>query len=118
MIEATAATSAAQQQIEQDFRWNFAVNTLDGAAFWFGVSFISTTVILPLYVSHFTKNPLVIGLIPFIATAGFLLPQLFVANAVERAPRKKFFPATLGFFAERLSCLSYSPDPLSRRATS
>src|SRR5215475_11209436 len=98
MTEATTSSSAVQQQIERDYRWNFTVNALDGATFWFGMSFISSTIILPLYVSHFTDNPLLIGLIPFLTTSGFLLPQLFVANAVERAPRKKFFPATLGFF--------------------
>ena len=89
--------STAQEEIERNYRWNFAVNALDGASFWFGMSFISSTIILPLYVRHFTDNPLLIGLIPFVATAGYLVPQLFSANAVERAPRKKFFPVTLGF---------------------
>lgn len=102
-------TSTVQQQIERDYRWNFLVNVLDGASFWLGMSFISSTIILPLYVSHFTNSPLLIGLIPFLTTAGYLLPQLFVANAVERAPRKKFFPATLGFFLERLPIFLLAP---------
>ncbi len=109
MTESTASTSAAQQQIERDYRWNFLVNSLDGASFWFGMSFISSTIILPLYVSHFTKSPLLIGLIPFLSTAGYLLPQLFVANAVERAPKKKFFPVTLGFFLERVPIFLLAP---------
>ena len=109
MSEVTSSTSAAQQQIERDYRWNFVVNALDGASFWFGKSFISPTIILPLYVSRFTDNPLLIGLIPFIYTAGHLLPQLFVANAVERAPRKKFFPVTLGLFLERLPIFLLAP---------
>ncbi len=109
MTEATASTSAAQQEIERNYRWNFTVNALDGATFWFGMSFISSTIILPLYVSHFTNNPLLIGLIPFIASAGYLIPQLFSANAVERAPRKKFFPVTLGFFLERLPIFLLAP---------
>jgi len=109
MIETTATISAVQQQIERNYRWNFLVNALDGASFWFGMSFISSTIILPLYVSRFTDNPLLIGLIPFLTTAGFLLPQIFVANAVERAPRKKFFPATLGFFLERLPLFLLAP---------
>jgi hypothetical protein len=98
-----------QQEIERNFRWNFLVNTLDGASFWFGMSLISTTVILPLFVSHFTKNLMLIGLIPFISTAGTLLPQLFMANAVERAPRKKYFPVNLGFFLERLPIFLLAP---------
>jgi len=62
------------------------------------MSFFSSTIILPLFVSHFTDSPLVIGLIPFLGWAGVLLPQVFMANVVERAPLKKFFPVTLGFF--------------------
>src|SRR5512134_572565 len=109
MTDALAETSPAQRQIEQHYRWNFLVNALDGASFWFGMSFISSAVILPLYVSHFTTNPLLIGLIPVLSTAGYLVPQLFTANAVERAPRKKFFPATLGFFLERIPVLLLAP---------
>jgi MFS family permease len=109
MTETTPEDLTIQQQVERDYRWNFLVNALDGASFWLGMSFISATVILPLFVSHFTDNPLWIGLIPFLLTAGSLLPQLFVANAVERAPRKKFFPVTLGFFLERMPIFLLAP---------
>jgi MFS family permease len=109
MTETVADNSAAQQTIEKNFRWNFLVNSLDGASFWIGMSFMSSTIILPLYVSHFTSNPLIIGLIPLVTAAGYFLPQLFSANAVERAPRKKFFPVTLGFFLERVPILLLAP---------
>ncbi len=109
MTDITASTSAVQQYVERNYRWNFLVNALDGTSFWFGMSFISSTIILPLYVSHFTNSPLLIGLIPFLSTAGYLLPQLFAANAVERAPRKKFFPVNLGFFLERLPIFLLAP---------
>jgi MFS family permease len=66
-------------------------------------------VILPLYLSHFTSNPLLIGLIPFFASAGYLLPQLFTANAVERSPVKKFWPVNLGFFLERMPIILLAP---------
>ncbi|MEW5871794.1 MAG: MFS transporter [Chloroflexota bacterium] len=102
---ADTTTLTAQQQIERDYRWNFLVNTLDGASFWFGMSFFSYTIILPLFVRHFTENPVIIGLIPFLYMAGVLIPQLFTANAIERAPRKKFFPVNIGFFSERLPLL-------------
>ncbi|HEX9018193.1 MAG TPA: MFS transporter [Anaerolineaceae bacterium] len=91
-----------QPEVERNYRFNFIVNSLDGTFYWFGYSFITPLVILPLYISHFTSNPLIIGLIPFLNTAGFLLPQLFTSNFVERAPRKKFFPVNIGFFTERL----------------
>ena len=109
MAENIVSSANAQQEIERNFRWNFLVNALDGASFWFGLSFISSTVILPLFVSHFTHNPLLIGLIPLLSTAGYLLPQLFMANTVERAPRKKFFPVNIGFFLERLPIFLLAP---------
>ena len=109
MTSIPSNATTAQEEIERNYRWNFTVNALDGASFWFGMSFISSTIILPLYVSHFTDNPILIGLIPFIATAGYLVPQLFSANAVERAPKKKFFPATLGFFLERIPIFLLAP---------
>jgi len=109
MTQTTGSTSDVQGQIERDYRWNFTVNALDGASFWFGMSFISYTIILPLYVSHFTTNPILIGLIPLFATSGYLLPQILTANAVERALRKKFFPVTIGFFLERLPIILLAP---------
>lgn len=109
MTHSIAPASGAQQEIERNYRWNFFVNALDGASFWFGMSFISSTVILPLFVSRFTSNPILIGLIPFLVTAGFYVPQLFVANWVERAPRKKFFPMVIGFFSERVPVFLLAP---------
>jgi MFS family permease len=110
MSETIEASPEVQQQIERNFRFNFLVNSLDGASYWFGYSFIAPTIILPLYISHFTSNPLIIGLIPFLNTAGFLLPQLFTSNFVERAPLKKFFPVNLGFFLERLPVFFLAPS--------
>lgn len=112
MREQGMDNSAVQRKVERDYRWNFTVNTLDGASFWFSMSFISPTVILPLFVRHFTHDPLLIGFIPFLTTAGYLLPQLFIANAVERAPRKKFFPVNIGFFLERMPIVLMGPAAL------
>jgi len=109
MTEVLDNNFGIQQDIERNYRWNFLVNTLDGASFWFGMSFFSSTIILPLFVRHFTDNPLTIGLISFLGWGGVLLPQLFMASAVERAPRKKFFPVTLGFFLERLPIFLLAP---------
>lgn len=110
MIETPADTPTIQKQIEENYRWNFTVNALDGASWWFGMSFISSAVILPLYVTHFTDNPLLIGLIPFFSSAGYLLPQLFTANVIEQAPKKKFFPVTIGFFLERVPIFLLAPS--------
>jgi MFS family permease len=109
-VKEVGGSNSVHQRIERDYRWNFLVNTLDGASFWFGMSFFSSTIILPLFVRHFTDNPLAIGLISFLGWGGVLLPQLFMANVVERAPRKKFFPVNLGFFLERLPIFLLAPS--------
>jgi MFS family permease len=109
-MEQTGSHMETEQEVKRNYRHNFLVNALDGASFWFGMSFISGTIILPLYVSHFTSNPILIGLIPVLSTAGYLLPQLFTANVIERAPRKKFYVVNLGFFTERLPIFLLAPS--------
>lgn len=89
-------------EVERNYRWNFTVNLLDGATFWFGVSFISATTIVPLFISKLTDSPFAIGLAAVIAQGAWFLPQLFTARVVERLPRKKPVVINLGFFLERL----------------
>ncbi len=89
-------------EVERNYRWNFAVNMTDSAAFFFGLSFMSGSTIAPLFVSKLTAHPLAIGLLAILSQAGWFLPQLFTANLVERLPRKKPIVVRLGFFLERL----------------
>ncbi|MBL7162039.1 MAG: MFS transporter [Anaerolineales bacterium] len=89
-------------EVERNYRWNYAVNLLDGASFMFGISFASSSTIIPLFISKLTDSPLPIGLVAVIAQSGWFLPQLFTANSVERLARKKPVVVNLGFFSERL----------------
>lgn len=89
-------------EVERNYRWNFTVNLLDGAVFWFGASFMSSATILPLFISKLTPSPLAIGLLAVFSQASWFLPQLFTANAVERLARKKPVVVNLGLFMERL----------------
>ncbi len=89
-------------EVERHYRWNFAVNLLDGAFFGFGISFVSSSTIAPLFISKLFSSPLPIGLLAVIAQAGWFLPQIFTANGVQRLPRKKPVVVNLGFFLERL----------------
>ncbi len=89
-------------EVERNYRWNFTVNLLDGAFFWFGASFVSSSTILPLYISKLTSDPLPIGLLAVIAQAAWFLPQLFTANFMERLSAKKPVVVNLGLFLERL----------------
>jgi MFS family permease len=89
-------------ETKRNYPWNFAVNLLEATAFLFGLSFLSSNTILPLFVSKLTDSPFPIGLVAVIAQASWFLPQLFTANFVERVPRKKPMVINLGFFLERL----------------
>jgi MFS family permease len=89
-------------EVARNYRWNFTVNLLDGASFWLGASFMSSSTILPLFISKLTPSPLPVGLVAVIAQGGWFLPQLFTANSVERLVRKKPVVINLGFFLERL----------------
>ena len=91
-------------EIARRFRRNFIVNMLDLMTWLFGASFVSVNAILPVYASHLTESPLVIGLIPALTDAGWFLPQLFLAPFVERLPRKLPVVAVLGA-VERLPYL-------------
>lgn len=87
---------------EQNYRWNFTVNMLDGAFFWFGSSFISTTTILPLFISKLTDSLTPIGLLSVIGGAGWFLPQLFSARITEGVGKMKRITVGWGIFLERL----------------
>jgi len=89
-------------EVERNYRWNFTVNLVDSLFFWLGISFISATTILPLFISKLTSNPLPIGLLAMIAQSAWPLPQLFTANLVERLARRKPIVVNLGLFLERV----------------
>ena len=89
-------------EVARNYSWNFTVNLLDGLFFWLGASFISATTILPLFLSKLTTNPLPFGILATLAQAGWFLPQLLTANAMERVARKKPVVVNLGLFLERL----------------
>lgn len=106
------STNDIDQEIARNYRFNAIVNILDGTCFWFGASFIAVRTILPLYVSHFTESKLALGLLSVIASTGWLLPQLFTANLVQRLPRKKVMVVNVGLFTERLPVLLMVPAAL------
>lgn len=94
--------SEVATEVEQNYRWNFTVNFLDGTAFWFGLNFISSSTIVPLFISKLTDSPLLIGLAAVIAQASWFLPQILSAGYIEKLARKKPVVINLGFFLERL----------------
>jgi MFS family permease len=59
-----------------------------------GLTFASTSTILPAFAEHLGAPNLVIGAIPSILAVGYALPPLFSANYTERLPRKLRFILT------------------------
>ena len=93
------------REIERNYRWNFIVNVLDASFFFFGMSFIAESTVIPVYVSRLTSSRVLIGLVSAIASAGWFLPQLLTANGTERLSRKKPLVVQAGLLAERLPIL-------------
>jgi len=100
----------SQSQANKDYQFNFTVNLIDGVLFFVGLSFIASSTILPLYISRLTDNPFAIGLFAAISSAGYLVPQLFTANWVQKQPLKKVIPVRIGLFHIRLPVLLLGPS--------
>ena len=78
-----------EQFIRKHLRYNVIVNMLDGGMFGAGMGFGSFSTILPLFVASMTDSATLIGLVPAIHGAGWLLPQLFTASYTARLRRYK-----------------------------
>jgi MFS family permease len=91
-------------KIAKHFRRNFFVNIGDMIAWNFGDSFVSVDAILPVFVSTLTPSPVLIGMVRALWQAGWFLPQLFLAPAVEKRKRQLPLVLILGF-NERLPYL-------------
>src|ERR1041384_4042401 len=78
-----------EQFTRKHLRYNVIVNMLDGGMFGAGMGFGSFTTILPLFVASMTTSATLIGLVPAIHGAGWLLPQLFTAGHTSRLRRYK-----------------------------
>lgn len=90
---------------DRQYIWNYSVNLLDNIFFWFSLSFVSSTTILPLFVSKLTDSPGPIALLAVLAQSSWFLPQLFSAGLIERIPRMKPVVINIGLLAERLPML-------------
>jgi len=91
-------------QVRVNFRRNFITNALDGSFWLLGESFVSVNTILPVFASTLTDSAVLIGLVPALVHAGWLLPQLFLAGYVKRLPKKLPFAKAMGL-VERIPYL-------------
>jgi MFS family permease len=90
--------------VARNFPHNVLVNTLDLMAFFFADSFVSINTIMPVFAATLTDNPIIIGLMPAIANAGWFLPQLFMAAYVSSLKKKLPFTIRMAVL-ERLPYL-------------
>ena len=74
-------------EIQKNLKFNIAVNVGDGAFFGMAMGFASYFSILPLFVSSISNSAILIGLIPAIHGAAWMLPQLFTARTTARQSR-------------------------------
>lgn len=86
-----AAHGGGEAYAATHLKRNYFLMLLDAIAFPFGMSFISVTTILPLFVRELTSSALAVGAISAVYTLGMLLPPLFVAHRVERRPIQKWW---------------------------
>ena len=105
-----AEAEAAQTR---DFHWNLMTNSLDIIFFMVSISLLSATTILPLFISKLTDSTIPLAIVAMVAQGGHFLPQLFVANFVERIDRKKSIVANLGFITERIPAMLLLLAPLA-----
>lgn len=78
-----------EQFTRKHLRHNITVGLLDAGFFGLALGFASFGTILPLFVASMTDSATLIGLVPAIHAAGWLLPQLFTAGFTSRLRRYK-----------------------------
>jgi len=81
--------SKVEQFTRRHLRYNVTVGLADGGMFGVALGFASFGTILPLFVASMTDSATLIGLVPAIHAAGWLLPQLFTASHTSRLRRYK-----------------------------
>lgn len=90
-------------------RRNFRLNVMDGVTWTASMAFVSQSAILPLFVSSFTTERWVLGLIPAVAFAGSNVAQILGAAYTARQRhfwRTLCFQTTLPRIALALMCVA------------
>ena len=81
--------SKVEQYTREHLKHNVIVNLVDGGFFGGALGFASFVTILPLFVDTMTDSATLIGMVPAIHSAGWLLPQLFTASYISRLRQYK-----------------------------
>jgi MFS family permease len=103
-MQADEHFDAYREQVSQNVRRNFSLNALDGVLFTFGFAFIESASVLPAFVRRLGASDFLISIIPAAHALGWMTPQVFISNFVERLRRKKPYVLAVGAW-ERLPFL-------------
>lgn len=68
------------------YRWNFTLGILNGALVNFALAFIDPYTVLPVFITRMGGSDVIVGLASALYSAGWFLPQFFVARYVESQP--------------------------------
>jgi len=77
------------EEVQANFRRNFAANFLDFVLYALGMTFAAPNTVLVVFVHELTPSNLAIGLLSFLRSIGWFLPPLFSARYIERYKRRK-----------------------------
>ncbi|KPJ53759.1 hypothetical protein AMJ39_03390 [candidate division TA06 bacterium DG_24] len=74
---------------QKHFRRNYYLGIGNGVFFNLSSAFLNLSTVLPAFVSHLTRSPILIGLAGSLEPTGWFLPQLFAGHLIENRIRKK-----------------------------
>ncbi len=79
-------------------RRNFLMNWIDGSFFAFGMSFVPTVTVLPVFIRNIGGSNLAVSMLQVLWVIGFSVPQIFFSNYVRHLQFKKAFMLKTAFF--------------------
>ena len=91
-----------EDEVRRNYRWNFIAHLLEWVSFTMGMSFVSLNTVLPAFARHLTSSNFLIGVVPSLTTLGWLLPQILIANFIQKLRRNKDL-LIFSALAERIS---------------
>ncbi len=72
---------------DSDLRWNFRMGVLNGIAFRTVDTLINPNLVLVVFLSQLTDNPIILGLPASLWVGGFMLSQLWASGYIRRLAR-------------------------------
>ncbi len=100
-MDAEGQFASYYEEVNRNVRRNFSLNALDGILFTFGFAFVDLASVLPVFIRRLGGSDFLISMIPAAQAIGWMTPQIFISNFVERLRRKKPYVLAVGAW-ERL----------------